>query len=143
MSFSYIHLGRIFERSYSNSQWIIRSLYHTFKKFIANQLKQWKTDLTLRHNIGDIEIPQVQINRGIFQGDSLSPLLFCIAIDPLSKLKDQHIGYSLSKQRSRTEKEKDKISHLFFMDDLKVYAGTEEDLEKNNKTVHSYSRQIF
>jgi len=32
-----------------------------------------------------IDVGQVSINCGIFQGDSLSPLLFCIALNPLSR----------------------------------------------------------
>ena len=45
-------------------------------------------------------MPDVKIKRGIFQGDSLSPLLFCLTIDPLSKqLKSKNIGYNVVKIR--------------------------------------------
>jgi len=45
---------------------------------------QWKTTLTLKHIDGALQSRQ-QINI-IFQGDSLSPLLFCIALTSLSSL---------------------------------------------------------
>ena len=54
-------------------------------------------NVTLRYS-KEITLPDVIVRRGIYQGDSLSPLIFCIAIDPLSKLiKKEQIGYSLSK----------------------------------------------
>ena len=40
----------------------------------------WKTHLLLE----DINLGDVNINRGIFQGDSLSPLLFVISLIPLT-----------------------------------------------------------
>ena len=77
------------------------------------------------------------------QGDSLSPLLFCLAIDPLSKIiKSENIGYSLSKSRRKADKVKSQISHLLFMDDLKLYAEDEEGLEKLIESVHAFSKDI-
>ena len=58
----------------------------------------------------------VDIRRGIFQGDSLSPLIFAIFLKPLIKiLQDAKAGYTLGDV---------KINHLFYMDDLKFYDNT-------------------
>ena len=86
--------------------------------------------MTLRHTKGEINLPNVKVRRGIFQGDSLSPLIFCIAVDPLSKLiKKEKIGYSLSKSRKKEDKTQDQLSHLLYMDDLKLYAEDEKGLD--------------
>ena len=114
----------------------------SLRAFLANQMTQWKTDINLYHNDGEINIPDVQIRRGIFQGDSLSPLSFCLAIDPLSKLlKSEGVGYNLSKSRKKDNVE-EIISHLLFMDDLKLYASTDEDLNRLIQIVHKFSRDI-
>ena len=67
--------------------WLIRclDLYKInapIKNFLATQMKKWKMNITLKHANGDMQIPDVKIRRGIFQEDSLSPSLFCIAIHP-------------------------------------------------------------
>ena len=113
------------------------------KEFLKSQMERWTMDITLRHTEGEITIPDVKVKRGIFQGDSLSPLLFCIAIDPLSKLiKKENIGYSLGKSRKKEDKIKDQISHLLFMDDLKLYSEEEKGLEKLIEVVHAFSKDI-
>jgi len=76
----------------------------------------------------------IQIRRGIFQRDSLSPLLFCIALIPLTnELNRADCGY----QVHGTEM---KISHLLYMDDLKLLGRNENDLKNEIKIVQTISK---
>ena len=78
----------------------------------------------------------IQIQRGIFQGDCLSPLLFCIALIPLTnELNRTDRGY----QVHGTER---KISHLLYMDDLKLLGRNDNDLENEIKIVQTISKDI-
>ena len=65
----------------------------------------------------------VDIKRGIFQGDSLSPLLFEIIMIPMSLiLKDTRAGY-------QPKNEGCKINDLLFMDDLKLYGKNSNQID--------------
>ena len=56
---------------------------------LSQSMNHWKTVLSA----GDQSLGTVDINRGIFQGDSLSPLLFIMIMAPLSMiLKDEQKG---------------------------------------------------
>ena len=129
--------------------WILQSLklYKVNPKVITlieKQMQTWRTTISLHHNKGSIVMPDVKIRKGIFQGDSLSPLLFCLAIDPLSKILNEHNsnkkGYNLSQERRKSE---DKyINHLLFMDDLKLYASSEKELQELLQIVEDFSNDI-
>ena len=68
----------------------------------AEENTNWKTILT---NSGT-RLAEVIIRRGIFQGDSLSPLLFMVATIPMTMvLERMEVWYQLKKGGSR-------ISHL-------------------------------
>ena len=55
----------------------------------------------------------MKIKRGIFQGDSLSPLLFVVCMIPLTEiLRKAKAGYILDDI---------KVNNLLFMDDLKLF----------------------
>ena len=95
--------------------WILRCLQlykidENIQAVIHQSMKLWKTTLTHDKE----EIADIQIRRGIFQGDALSPLLFCLALNPLS-----HILRKEGKEY--TMKSGEKINHLLYMDDLKLY----------------------
>ena len=47
-------------------------------------MKLWNTDLFLNQTKGSMKSDKININCGIFQGDSLSPLLFCLELIPLT-----------------------------------------------------------
>ena len=72
-------------------------------------MKEWKTEMWLFHTKGHVET-KVPIKWGIFLGDSLSPLLFSLALTSLTNmLNKQGAGYEVEG--------KNKISHLSYMDD--------------------------
>ena len=84
----------------------------------------------------------MQIRRGIFQGDSLPPLLFCLALNPLSKeLTRSGHGYWMTTGHGETAK-RQLISHLLYMDDLKRYGRNSDQLNRLLHTVRTFSDDI-
>jgi hypothetical protein len=53
-------------------------------KFCKLSVEKWSTKLQLKTNQELMQSRLIKINRRIFQGDSLSPLLFCTALVPLT-----------------------------------------------------------
>ena len=102
------------------------------KTLLFKSMEKWKTILTSNNEI----LGEVEIKRGIFQGDTLSPLLFVMVLIPLSMvLNDMSCGYEMRKGAK-------KINHLLFMDDLKLYGKTERELNSLVNTVHIFSEDI-
>jgi hypothetical protein len=53
---------------------------------LSHVMTFWRTTLNLSINNTKLKSEPIQIKRGIYQGDSLSPLWFCLAINPLTNL---------------------------------------------------------
>uniref|UniRef100_H3B0R3 Reverse transcriptase domain-containing protein n=1 Tax=Latimeria chalumnae TaxID=7897 RepID=H3B0R3_LATCH len=97
----------------------------------------WRTRLHVNVGGQRSQTQSVLIERGIFQGDSLSPLWFCLALNPLSKmLRNSGYGYSLGRRPTVL------VSHLFYMDDLKFYAKNSDQLQSMLELVSSFSKSI-
>ena len=98
--------------------------------------------MVLSHGQGTVKTRIMQIRRGIFQGDSLSPLLFCMALNILStELNRTGCGYRMSTGNGRTAK-RQLISHLLYMDDLKLYGRNPDQLDGLLHTVRTFSDDI-
>jgi hypothetical protein len=83
-----------------------------------------------------IETEDIKVQCGIFPWDLLSPLLFCICLLPLTeKLNNLNTGYEEHTTKA-------KISHLLYMDDLKLIAKSEEEFQKQIQTVKNFSDDI-
>ena len=79
---------------------------------LSKSMESCQTILVSRNE----ELARVNIQRGIFRGDTLSPSLFVIDLIPLSHiLRKVNAGYQLGKGQHK------KINHLLFMDDLRLY----------------------
>ena len=105
---------------------------HEVINFIEKTMKTWRVQLTA----GRRSLAKAKIQIGIFQGDALSPLLFIIAIMPLShKPRKCAARYKFS----RTQ---EKINHLMYMDDIKLFAKNEKELESLKHDVRIYSQDI-
>ena len=87
------------------------------KSLLVNSMEKCKVKL---YSVNS-ELSEVETKRGIFQGDSSSPLVFVLAMIPLSLiLRKAKAAYEFSES-------KEKINHLLFMDDLKLYSPSEKD----------------
>ena len=97
-------------------------------------MSNWKTTVSLSHNQGTIKTRSISIKSGIFQGDSISPILFCLSLEPLSTMvNDAHYDY---------EVEGKKISHLLYMSDLKTFVKNDNQQDGLLKTIKTFSNNI-
>ena len=74
-----------------------------FKNLLVNHMEKWKVMLCS----GKSELGEVEIKQGIFQGDSLSPLVFVLALIPLSLI--------LRKAKAAYEFSENKESIIFYL----------------------------
>ncbi|XP_045466652.1 uncharacterized protein LOC123675347 [Harmonia axyridis] len=122
--------------------WLLRVLeIHGIDKGIINLLDflmcTWRTSLSVR--VGD-EIKKsnnIEINRGVFQGDTLSAVWFCMALNPLSMLlKNTKYGYIIDKPRQI------RVNHSLYIDDLKLYGANSDQLRRLLEIVSQFSDSI-
>jgi hypothetical protein len=95
--------------------------------FTKKAMTYWRTRMRLYVEDELTETEDKKIQCGIFLGDSLSPLLVCICLIPLTELVNR------LNRRYKEHITKTKILHLLYMDDLQLTA----------KSVHTTPPVIF
>lgn len=105
-------------------------------RFCQSVMTTWRTSLILRTENEVITSEYISIKRGIYQGDSLSPLLFCMSLFPLSSmLNKSRCGYMVKNTDVR-------VNHLIYMDDIKIFGQRREDMEEMIGIVKRFSDDI-
>ena len=146
MSIAWIDYKKAFDKV--PHTWIIEALniYRApliLQSFISKTMQTWNTDLYLppehKNNTRDNKdniIENIKIKSGIYQGDSLSPLLFCVTLFPLSSiLNNTNKGYQCKYER-------EKVNHLLYVDDLKLIAQSDEELAEQLVVVKGFSDDV-
>ena len=117
--------------------WIINcfkmyKISHEVINFIEKDIKTWRVEST----VGGSSLSEAKIQKGIFQGDALSPLLFIIAMISLKYiLRKCTAGYKLSRSQ-------EKINHLMYLDDIKLFTKNMKELETLIYAIKIYSQDI-
>lgn len=113
----------------------IYRIHPTIRNLLKHLMGSWRTSLSVRGETNSYITKEIPIRRGIFQGDSLSPLWFCMALNPLSAMLNRcKYGYTLDGETQ--------VTHLFYMDDLKLYAKGKQQLQKSLELVGLFSNTI-
>ena len=102
--------------------WLIKSLQLAkVPPILINAIEKltrtWATNAYNKTDKENVESGRIDYKRGILQGDTLSVILFILQVNPASFLLEDVEGYQLG-----NEEIKQNLNHLFFVDDLKLYA---------------------
>ena len=98
---------------------------------IKNMLEKAEIELTM----GQEKIGDIKIKNGLLQGDSLSPFLFVLTLDPLIKIIEQkNIGFEISPEHT--------TDICYFIDDLRVVANKTKNMEIAHNIIKTYAESI-
>ena len=104
-------------------KWLVKCMeIHRFPeklvKIISFIIDSWSVNLVIPLEQEDVLSETIKIINGLLQGDSMCGNLFTLSLNPVAWEIRRTRGYVLSKPISV------KITHLIFIDDLKVFAST-------------------
>ena len=98
----------------------------TLIKYIQGSMSTWESEITAcAETLGELEI-----KRGIFQGDNLSPLMFVICMIPMSSV--------LSKMKACYVK----INSLLSMSNFKMFSKNEKEINSLVSTIRAINEDI-
>ena len=96
---------------------------------VLSLMEGWKTRLKVTDK-GKVETSRwVKIRKGFLQGDSYSPVGFCLTEVPIAMMLEKIDGYKMGQPGERDLTR----THSFFIGDLKVYQENQQKLEIVNE----------
>ena len=110
----------------------IFGIAENLRTFLQKSMQQWRLLLVANGE----DLGEVNVKRGIFQGNGQSPLLFVLSMVALSLiLKKVNACYKWGRKEY-------KLNHLLFIDYLKLYGKSEEQTNMLVRTLYVFSTDI-
>ena len=122
-------------------EWLVEMMeVHRFPKWMSRVIKNlcegWSTRIVNGTTRGHQESDLIRFKRGLPQGDALCPRLFTLCINPVAWKLAATEEYRLSRPVSTS------ITHLLYIDDLKIYAASESKLNRVLKSAKDAMEDI-
>ena len=130
----YVDFSSAFNTIYHHRLWQTMALLG-FDQTCIRAVKSLYQDCGTQVQLAGSATERIKVGRGTLQGDSLSPLLFIIAIEPLARwLHSGGRGYALGSSKIRL-----KIACNAYADDLGVFSNCPKDLAIQAAKIESFS----
>ena len=110
-------------------QWI--GVPGTVLNIIVKPMEGWETRLELNENRKVLMSRKIKIRKRFLQGDSYSPVGFCLMEVLISILIQETDGYTMGQR----DKERVKRTSSLFIDNLKIYRESHRNLEAVNEMI--------
>ena len=132
LSMAWIDVSKAYDSV--DHRWLVEMFkLHRFPEwfgFLIGKLsRSWNTRIVTETKQGCESSEIIHFKKGLPGGDSLCPTLFTLCLNPIAWKLRATSGYKLSKPISC------KVTHLLYIDDLKMYASSENNLERVMRTV--------
>ena len=139
LSMAWIDVRKAFDSV--SHEWLqeIMSL-HRFAGWICRTVERlcrsWNIRIVAHTKKGHETSQVIHFNKGLPQGDALCPRLFTMCINPIAWNLKATEGYKLSKPIEG------KITHLLYVDDMKVFAASQSKLDRVLKVTKTAMEDI-
>lgn len=119
--------------SHKGVMWVLKQIGvpEAIRKLVKLLMNQWIVRYEGRSGGKMTKSSKLKVRCGVLQGDTLSPLLFCLILCALSYWLDNHTeGYTTSSRIAGDASLRSgrTFTHLLYMDDLKLYAPSHAQL---------------
>ena len=132
LSMAWVDLAKAYDSV--DHHWLIDMFnLHRFPLWCSEVMQKLSTSWSTRimaKTENDLETSDtIQFKKGLPQGEALCPLFFTLCLNPIAWKLRAAEGYKLTKTISQ------KVTHLLYVDDLKVYAPSENNLQRMMENV--------
>lgn len=145
----YFDFAKAFDSvSHSLIRWVLEviGVSENMRVMIKKLIKLWTLTYECKRGGVTEKGTPMAVRNGVLQGDTLSPLLFCLCIAPISYalMHDPNFEgeYSLIHGSRQHEISNQLPNHVYYMDDLVIFAPSRETLSQMIRLVEGVSSDL-
>ena len=128
-------------------QWVLAAigLKSSVRSLLAKLMANWQLTFEGFENGKLVRSAPLVVRNGVLQGDTLSPLLFCLAVSPISHYLNNNLEEFVTSHgtiRGVGRERALRLNHIYYVDDLVVYCRRRSALVVAIDAVEQLSRDI-
>lgn len=125
--------------------WILEALgvKADVRVLLAGFMSQWELTFTGFEKGRLRSSSPLRIRNGVLQGDTLSPLLFCLSVSPISHYLNTEVRKYITSTGTiggRVTPSALSLNHLYYVDDLVIYSPDSKALDQALRDIDTYAK---